>query len=179
MLRRFFDFCVAILKKIFRIKGEEMSERESRRSKDDGFHVVSDKELWKYGVKVIIEDDNIVPVEGPFPEEAMSAITEEYQPNRAIMNLAFATRKDPNELEKKLDPPIIVRFWYTEDDLAFACEKNKQISMAFWENEDKKWIKFTREKHNFCLVPEVNDDYIGYGEVKLSNWDDPGISVGK
>ena len=166
MLRRFVESISIFFRRLFSVRVE---------SRKMGFSRVAEDKLESMGVEVNVYDNEIYPVEGPISQKAMSVRTENFWPNRLVLNLGFAAGEDPNELVGKFDPAVRVRIWYTEKDQAFANELDKPVAMAFWDG--KSWIRF-ETLYKFRLVEDDRERFVGYGEIILTKWDDPMIAFG-
>lgn len=97
-----------------------------------------------------------------------------FKPQRLVINLKLWHADQREAKVLKFDPPIEVRVRYTADDFV---DPNGTIHMAYWDEENKKWIPFTEVAHRF--KPEWNEsERSGWAVVFLEEWGDPPIAVG-
>ena len=66
---------------------------------------------------------------------------------------------------------ITIRFRYTRGDKQRADNAGTTLKLGYWDGG--KWVVFG-SKHKFKLVSEGNSG--GYGEVKLTKWQDPHVA---
>jgi len=98
-----------------------------------------------------------------------------FKPVRLVINLKLEHADQPRAKILKFDPPIEVRVRYTADD--YADKEKKILRMAYWDEENKKWIPFTKAGHKFS--PEWDASMgSGWAVVFLKEWGDPPIAVG-
>ena len=167
MLRKFIELIFIFFRRLFGVRVE---------SRKTGFSRLTKEDLESMGVDINVYDNEFYAVGGPISEKAMSVWTENFEPNRLILNLAFATGEDPNELVEEFDQPVQVLIWYKESDQGFADEKKKPVAMAFWNG--KSWVRF-EDMYEFRLVEDDRKGYVGYAEIILTRWDDPMIAWGR
>jgi len=91
--------------------------------------------------------------------------------------LNFQVVDSSNTQLTDFDPPIELKVNFTFDDLKESIENNKLISLAFWNGS--RWVRFTEKKHNLSVHLTKINHWVGYFVVKISNWGDPSVSVGR
>ena len=110
------------------------------------------------------------------PLEKMASDTDEFKPKRLVMNFEVVDAKDTDSLVTDFKPPFELRVDIPEEYLLGIKHNYDAIEMGFWDG--CRWIKFTREKHQFQVRP---NDPPGTGAVAtamISNWADPAFGYG-
>jgi hypothetical protein len=91
---------------------------------------------------------------------------------RVVTNFKFYDDND-EVADPEFDPPFEMHVPYTKADMDEAKRRNMPLQLADWDGN--KWVRFTKEDHDFELV---GDDSGGYGKVLISEWADPPIAWG-
>ncbi len=110
------------------------------------------------------------------PLEKLTSDTDEFKPKRLVMNFEVVDAKDTDTVVTDFEPPFELRVDIPEEYLAGIKHNYDAIEMGFWDG--CRWIKFTREKHQFQMRP---NDPPGTGAVAIamiSNWADPPCGYG-
>ncbi len=101
-----------------------------------------------------------------------------FKPGRLIFNFGVVDENDPEVYLEEFDPPIELRVRYEEEDVIRAEAAGKSLQLAFWNEDEKRWILFTAEKHNFRLEPDESPGTGGFGVAEISHWRDPQVGWG-
>jgi hypothetical protein len=110
------------------------------------------------------------------PLEKLASDTDEFKPTRLVMNFEVVDAKDTDKVVADFDPPFELRVVIPEEYLVGIKHNYDAIEMGFWNG--CRWIKLTREKHQFQVRP---NDPPGTGAVAtamMSNWADPPFGYG-
>jgi len=109
--------------------------------------------------------------------------TEGYKPGREVIN--FEVVDNSGQVITKFDPAIELKVYFTANDVKFAGGNLDDLKLAFLPVNDSRWIIFTEQKHDlerhldYWPPPTEGDLWIGYFKVKIFDWGDPSVSVGK
>jgi len=101
-----------------------------------------------------------------------------FKPGRLIFNFGVVDENDPEVYLEEFDPPIELRVRYEEEDVIRAEAAGESLRLAFWNEDEKRWILFTAEKHNFRLEPDESPGTGGFGVAEISHWRDPQVGWG-
>jgi len=101
-----------------------------------------------------------------------------FKPGRLIINFAVIDEEKPAGYLEAFDPPIELRVRYEEEDFLLAQAANEPLTLAFWNEDEERWILFTAEKHNFRLERDESPGTGGFGVAEISHWGDPQVGWG-
>ncbi len=156
------------------------------------FEYISPKDLKKYGIEVDFNGNDGVAVKGDFPDTTLEIIDKddfEPNPNRKLLNLAFAEREDePKKLKKKFDKNggVKLKIYFNAEDEAYAKAKGKPISIGWFDEPNQTWVNFrtkeneeNKKKYKWNVVYKNKGEYIGHVKLTIKDWDDPAIAHGR
>ena len=108
-----------------------------------------------------------------------------------MINVELVDANDPMTILTDFDPAFELRAKYTPEDMA-RLEQAKTayyqgggikggigepvFQLGFWNG--CKWVLFTKEKHNYRIVPNIPPETGGFEVVNISKWGDPAIGHG-
>jgi hypothetical protein len=104
--------------------------------------------------------------------------TDVFKPGRLIFNFAVIDEEKPEGYLKEFDPPIELRVRFEEEDDIRAKAAGKSLQLAFWKEDEERWILFTAEKHNFRLERDESPGTGVFGVAEISHWGDPQVGWG-
>lgn len=106
----------------------------------------------------------------------MKPKTGDFKPIRAVINVVLEDENKPGVYLTNLEQAVEIRVRYTAEDKQAADAAGATLALGFWDG--KQWVRFTRQKHNFDLIPDPDPRKGGYGIVSITKWGDPPIGWG-
>jgi hypothetical protein len=107
----------------------------------------------------------------------MDPKTGDFKPIRVVANIALEDEANPGKYLTELGESVEIQVRYRPDDMKAARKDNKPLALGFWDGQ--RWIRFTREKHNFELRPDSAVEDSGFGVIVINRWGDPPTSWGR
>ena len=112
---------------------------------------------------------------------------DEFKPHREAINFKVKFHSDDGP-QLNFDPPIMLKVKFTYDDLNWAAEKQSELNLGFLPKESPFWVKFAGDKYQLERFDDKDywwdlsphgDEWAGYYVVKITEWGDPSVSVGR
>jgi hypothetical protein len=93
---------------------------------------------------------------------------DEFELRRPVIN--FEVQKEDGSVVEEFDPPLELTVGLIADD--FEGLGGGDPKLAFWNEDDKRWILFTQKKHRLEIE--------GFeARVWIEHWGDPGVGLGR
>jgi hypothetical protein len=136
------------------------------------------------GVTITIPDDlgnvDIRILEARW-ENGMGAQHENFEPRRLLSNFEFLAGE---EKLTKFSTEVELILYYTQADINFAQRDDKRVDFAYWDGN--QWIRFSKfqyfSRNSITPLPiwtKYDFVYVGFCAVRIREWPDPPIAVGK
>jgi hypothetical protein len=103
-----------------------------------------------------------------------------FELKREVINIELVETSDPGTYLTEFDPPIRLKVYYTQEDYDYAATVGKRVRIAFCFVD--QWVGLSMEKHEPQDIPGIDEDwpgFIGHLRVKIEQWGDPSIFVGR
>lgn len=125
------------------------------------------------------------------PISKLSSNEDEFKPARFVINVEVVDANDPMTILTDFDPAFEIQVKYTSYDLKRLEQAKMAYKLAggtmggkgepvfqlgFWNG--RRWVLFTKEKHNYRIVPNIPPDTGGFEVVDISQWGDPLMAHG-
>jgi hypothetical protein len=120
------------------------------------------------------------------PLDQMKGEGNDFTPAELVINLEVVDAKDEHVVLTDFDPPLELEFKFPPSLIKNARELAARqkinittgndfadvIKVGFWDG--KRWILFTKAKHNFRVQGNDTNGYVG--KVDLRKWGDPPVA---
>ena len=133
------------------------------------FEVYFGREKVRVIVPVQADDRRLYARRLPFPD--VEEEQDDFKFTRPVIN--FQVQREDESIVETFDPPMQVTVGLLESDYE-VLEEGEKLKLAFWDDDDQRWILFTEKKHGLVI-----DDEKLEASVSITHWGDPGLGAGR